>query len=205
MLDVRTPDWSFRLEHSLSVVNQFGTKNLIILNFQLFKKDFHSCVCYPDVSWWGCSCLTACRDLDVHCQFALVLLWIMLCQQTNRHVSCNSEEHYSAKGHICTFFLPFSLHLSRIRPLSDAVGDLYSQFNTLKDELGKLTQKFDTLEAFVDDLKDGRLTLPHRPAQRLPATVGLRSPLRAQMRAPVREIIKAPALIRARRRGPQRP
>ncbi|KAK2916823.1 hypothetical protein Q8A67_001197 [Cirrhinus molitorella] len=31
----------------------------------------------------------------------------------------------------------------RIQPLSDAVGDLYKQFNTLKDNLAKLTNKFD--------------------------------------------------------------
>lgn len=196
MLDVRTPDWPFHLEHSLIVVNQFGTKNQIILYVHLFKKDFHSCVCYPDVSWWGCSCLTACRDLDVASLFCFSS---GLCSANKQTVTF----HVTVIGTLQSHF-PFSLHLSRIRPLSDAVGDLYSQFNTLKDELGKLTQKFDTLEAFVDDLKDGRLTLPPRPAQRLPGAVGLRSPLRAQMRAPVREIIKAPALIRARR-GPQRP
>ncbi|XP_056871483.1 uncharacterized protein LOC130515339 [Takifugu flavidus] len=38
---------------------------------------------------------------------------------------------------------------NRIRPLSDAVGDLYRQFNTLKDDLAKLTSKFDGVEAFV--------------------------------------------------------
>lgn len=98
-----------------------------------------------------------------------------------------------------------SLHVSRIQPLSEAVRDLYRQFNTLKDELGKLTSKFDGVEAFVDDLKDGRLALPQRPARRAPPNVGLRSPLRAQQRAPVRGVIKGPTLIRARRRGPQKP
>lgn len=97
------------------------------------------------------------------------------------------------------------LHLSRIQPLSDALGDLYRQFNALKDELGRLTTKFDRVEAFVDDLRDSRFTLLRRPAQRIPPSVGLRSPLRAQMRAPDRGIITRPTLIRARRRGPQRP
>lgn len=86
----------------------------------------------------------------------------------------------------------------RIRPLSDAVGDLYRQFNTLKDDLAKLTSRFDGVEAFVDDLKQGRLSLRQRPVH-----TGLRSPLRAQMRAPVRGVMKRPVLI-TRRRGPQR-
>lgn len=97
------------------------------------------------------------------------------------------------------------LHVSRIQPLSDALGDLYRQFNSLKDELGRLTSKFDRVEGFVDDLKDGRFALPQRHVQRVPLSVGLRSPLRAQMRAPERGIITGPTLIRARRRGPQRP
>lgn len=99
------------------------------------------------------------------------------------------------------FVCLFPLHASRIRPLSDAVDDLYRQFNSLKEELGKLTSKFDSLEAFVDDLKDGRVTRRQGP---LPY-VGLRSPLRAQMRAPIREITQERVLTRARRKGPQRP
>ncbi|KAL7377825.1 hypothetical protein ABVT39_004869 [Epinephelus coioides] len=94
---------------------------------------------------------------------------------------------------------------NRIQPLSDALGDLYREFNMLKDELGKLTSKFDSFEGFVDDLKDGRFALPQRPVQRVPPSVGLRTPLRAQMRAHDRGIIKGPTLLRARRRWPQRP
>ncbi|XP_047426920.1 uncharacterized protein si:dkey-282h22.5 isoform X2 [Mugil cephalus] len=94
---------------------------------------------------------------------------------------------------------------NRIQPLSNALGDLYQQFNSLKDELGKLTSKFDGMEGFVDDLKDGRFTPPQRQIQKLPPRFGLRSPLQAQIRAPERKIIPAPALIRARRRGSQRP
>lgn len=104
--------------------------------------------------------------------------------------------------HLCDIPSPF-LHVSRIKPLSDAVGDLYGQFNALKEELGKLTLKFDTLEAFVDDLKDGRVT--PRQVQRTLPYVGLRAPLRAQMRAPIREIRQGSALTTVRRRGPRRP
>ncbi|KAL3053668.1 hypothetical protein OYC64_006064 [Pagothenia borchgrevinki] len=75
---------------------------------------------------------------------------------------------------------------NRIQPLSEALGDLYRQFNSLKDELGRLTSKFDSVEGFVDDLKQGRFALPQRPVQRVPPGVGLRSPLRAQRRPPYR-------------------
>uniref|UniRef100_A0A3Q2E2Z2 Si:dkey-282h22.5 n=1 Tax=Cyprinodon variegatus TaxID=28743 RepID=A0A3Q2E2Z2_CYPVA len=90
---------------------------------------------------------------------------------------------------------------TRIQPLSEAVGDLYHQFNSLKDELGKLTFKFDGLEAFVDELKEGRFTVPKRPMLRIPPSFGLKSPLGAQRRAPDRRIISQQTLVRARRRG----
>lgn len=96
-----------------------------------------------------------------------------------------------------------SLHLPRIQHLSDALGELYRQFNGLKDELGKLSAKFDSVEAFVDDLKDGRFPVPRRPTLRIPPGVGLRAPLRAQIRAPDRGVVMRP-VIRARRRGPQK-
>ncbi|AWP19005.1 Hypothetical protein SMAX5B_020738 [Scophthalmus maximus] len=94
---------------------------------------------------------------------------------------------------------------NRIQPLSEALGDLYGQFNALKDELGRLTTKFDRVEAFVDELREGRLTLPRQPMRRISPRVGLRSPLRAQMRAPDRGVVTGPMLIRARRRGPRTP
>ncbi|XP_037332624.2 uncharacterized protein si:dkey-282h22.5 isoform X2 [Pungitius pungitius] len=93
---------------------------------------------------------------------------------------------------------------SRIQPLSDALRDLYRHFNALKDELGKLTSKLDSVEGFVDDLKNGRLSVAQRPVQRLPPSLGLRSPLRAQMRSPDKGTIKGSKVSRARRRGPQR-
>lgn len=147
------------------------------------------------------------------CQFDSVLLLVMTIN--NVPVWCELVEHYGAKAlwlviRTLTWFTSFvlsqmSLCVPRIQPLSDALTDLYRQFNTLKDELGRLTTKFDSVEGFVDDLKDGRFTRPQRPVQRIPPSVGLRSPLRAQMRGPGRGIIKEPTHIRARRRGPQRP
>lgn len=111
-----------------------------------------------------------------------------------------SFKYWNDFFHLCFHKYP----LTRIQPLSDALRDLYKKFNGLKDELGKLTTKFDSVEAFVDDLKDGRFTLPQRSRQRIPPSVGLRSPLRAQMRAPDSGIIARSTLIRARRRGPKK-
>ncbi|KAM6904489.1 uncharacterized protein FYW49_014574 [Xenentodon cancila] len=94
---------------------------------------------------------------------------------------------------------------NRIQPLSDALGDLYRQFNLLKDDLGRLTVQFDKVEGFVDDLKDGRFKVPQRPVQRTTPTFGLRSPLGAQRRAPERRIIGKPTVVRAWKRGTQGP
>ncbi|XP_035468086.1 uncharacterized protein LOC118287216 isoform X2 [Scophthalmus maximus] len=44
----------------------------------------------------------------------------------------------------------------RIQHLSDALGDLYREFNALKERLAELTAKFDGVEAFVDQVRSGR-------------------------------------------------
>ncbi|KAF3854006.1 hypothetical protein F7725_014694 [Dissostichus mawsoni] len=41
-------------------------------------------------------------------------------------------------------------------PLSDALGDLYGEFNALKERLSELTVKFEGVEGFVDDVRSGR-------------------------------------------------
>uniref|UniRef100_A0A3P8SZM9 Si:ch73-127m5.3 n=1 Tax=Amphiprion percula TaxID=161767 RepID=A0A3P8SZM9_AMPPE len=53
-------------------------------------------------------------------------------------------------------------------PLSDALGDLYKEFNTLKERLAELTTKFDGVEAFVDDVRLGRNPAPVRGEPRPP-------------------------------------
>ncbi|MGH0145462.1 UNVERIFIED_CONTAM: hypothetical protein FKN15_059894 [Acipenser sinensis] len=50
----------------------------------------------------------------------------------------------------------------RIQPLSDALGDLFKEFNTLKERLGELTTKFNGIEGFVDDMRAGRGSSPPR-------------------------------------------
>ncbi|XP_040927898.1 uncharacterized protein si:ch211-76l23.4 [Betta splendens] len=45
---------------------------------------------------------------------------------------------------------------ARIQPLSEALDDLYKEFNALKSHLGDLTEKFTAIESFIDEMKAGR-------------------------------------------------
>ncbi|XP_063068984.1 uncharacterized protein si:ch211-76l23.4 [Engraulis encrasicolus] len=45
---------------------------------------------------------------------------------------------------------------ARIQPLSEALDDLYKEFNALKAHLGDLTEKFGPIETFIDELKADR-------------------------------------------------
>ncbi|XP_034449327.1 uncharacterized protein si:ch211-76l23.4 [Hippoglossus hippoglossus] len=47
---------------------------------------------------------------------------------------------------------------ARIQPLSEALDDLYKEFNALKAHLGDLTEKFAAIETFIDEIKAGRST-----------------------------------------------
>ncbi|KAI1883991.1 hypothetical protein AGOR_G00221790 [Albula goreensis] len=42
---------------------------------------------------------------------------------------------------------------ARIQPLSEALDDLYKEFNALKSHLGDLTEKFAAIETFIDEMK----------------------------------------------------
>lgn len=42
---------------------------------------------------------------------------------------------------------------ARIQPLSEALDDLYKEFNALKSHLGDLTEKFVAIESFIDEIK----------------------------------------------------
>ncbi|XP_076839435.1 uncharacterized protein LOC143484535 [Brachyhypopomus gauderio] len=47
---------------------------------------------------------------------------------------------------------------SRIQPLSEALNDLYKEFDALKAHLGELTEKFGPIETFIDELKKEKTT-----------------------------------------------
>ncbi|KAK9534532.1 hypothetical protein VZT92_006972 [Zoarces viviparus] len=46
---------------------------------------------------------------------------------------------------------------ARIQPLSEALDDLYKEFNALKAHLGDLTEKFTAVETFIDEVKADRI------------------------------------------------
>ncbi|NP_001315063.1 uncharacterized protein LOC107988040 precursor [Danio rerio] len=84
----------------------------------------------------------------------------------------------------------------RIQPLSDAVGELYKQFNALKENLADLTSKFDKVESFVDEIQAGKLP---KPKLWMPPRLPVR-------RIPVKSAVKVPGKTvwaqRRARRGP---
>ncbi|XP_039973654.1 uncharacterized protein si:ch211-76l23.4 [Xiphias gladius] len=53
---------------------------------------------------------------------------------------------------------------ARIQPLSEALDDLYKEFNALKIHLGDLTEKFAAIETFIDEVKASRANANAGPA-----------------------------------------
>lgn len=81
--------------------------------------------------------------------------------------------------------------------MSDALGDLYKEFNSLKERLTELTAKFDDVETFVDGMRSGKklspppgvLRPPGSPHKDVAAKLG-RWPAGKKSRVLVRKIIR---------------
>lgn len=57
---------------------------------------------------------------------------------------------------VCLIWIVFTVF--RIQPLSEALDDLFKEFNALKTRLGDLTDKFTAIETFIDEVKTSRAT-----------------------------------------------
>lgn len=58
---------------------------------------------------------------------------------------------------------PPSLSHHRINSLSEALDDLYKEFNALKGRLGELSTRFEGVEAFMDEMNTSRGQTPAKP------------------------------------------
>ncbi|KAM4597957.1 uncharacterized protein ACJ7VT_021511 [Polymixia lowei] len=68
---------------------------------------------------------------------------------------------------------------SRIQPLSEALDDLYKEFNALKAHLGDLTEKFSAIETFIDEVKAERAS--NTNAGPVPGTAPAAAPARRRV------------------------
>lgn len=59
---------------------------------------------------------------------------------------------------VCLICIVFTRPVFRIQPLSEALDDLFKEFNALKTRLGDLTDKFTAIETFIDEVKTSRAT-----------------------------------------------
>ncbi|XP_041085052.1 uncharacterized protein si:ch211-76l23.4 isoform X2 [Polyodon spathula] len=57
---------------------------------------------------------------------------------------------------------------SRIPALSEALDDLFKEFNALKERLGELSEKFVGIETFIDEVKAGHAANGGARAEALP-------------------------------------
>lgn len=73
----------------------------------------------------------------------------------------------------------------RIQPLSEALDDLYKEFNALKTHLGDLTEKFVAIETFIDEVKASRANAGNANAGPAPAPIP---------RQPGRRVVKKKAI-----------
>ncbi|KAE8282744.1 hypothetical protein D5F01_LYC18133 [Larimichthys crocea] len=74
---------------------------------------------------------------------------------------------------------------ARIQPLSEALDDLYKEFNALKTHLGDLTEKFVAIETFIDEVKASRANAGNANAGPAPAPIP---------RQPGRRVVKKKAI-----------
>ncbi|KAB5555747.1 hypothetical protein PHYPO_G00037660 [Pangasianodon hypophthalmus] len=78
---------------------------------------------------------------------------------------------------------------ARIGSLSEALSDLYKEFNSLKERLGELTAKFEGVESFVDEVRSGREERPRAEGNVVTSEADTRP--RRKTRVVIRRVMKA--------------
>lgn len=86
------------------------------------------------------------------------LLVTVMCV-ANRQQSLRAQDEEEAKAlRVCLIYVVFTRPVFRIQPLSEALDDLFKEFDALKTRLGDLTDKFTAIETFIDEVKTSHAT-----------------------------------------------
>lgn len=87
--------------------------------------------------------------------------YVALCVMcvANRQQSLRAQDEEETKAlRVCLIYVVFTRPVFRIQPLSEALDDLFKEFNALKTRLGDLTDKFTAIETFIDEVKTSHAT-----------------------------------------------
>lgn len=86
------------------------------------------------------------------------LLVKVMCVSNRQQSRLAQDEEETKALRVCLIYIVFTRPVFRIQPLSEALDDLFKEFNALKTRLGDLTDKFTAIETFIDEVKTSRAT-----------------------------------------------
>lgn len=86
------------------------------------------------------------------------LLVKVMCVSNRQQSRLAQDEEETKALRVCLIYIVFTRPVFRIQPLSEALDDLFKEFNALKTRLGDLTDKFTAIETFIDEVKTSRTT-----------------------------------------------
>lgn len=113
------------------------------------------------------------------------LLVKVMCVASRQQSLLAQDEEETKALRVCLIYVVFTRPVFRIQPLSEALDDLFKEFNALKTRLGDLTDKFTAIETFIDEVKTSRATSSNANTNPNPNTSASTNPNTGTAVAPV--------------------